>query len=386
VLIELSDEQVAVRDLCRRFGTEEIAPVRHELDRSPETYRELARRLAKLGLLEIIDIDANGVDRTAPAAYVTIGVAAEELGRFDTSLAQVVTGALTRLPRLGKLADRALAARIRADFVSGDAVICGGLTESEAGSDIQGLRTTARRVPGGVRITGEKNSVSELPSADWIAILAREIDTDGTALGFTQFMVPIDAPGLSRSYLDDMGWRGRGRGIVSLDDVFAPDGQRVGETGAGLTVNTGALDCNRAALALACIGAARASVDETVAYTSLRQAFGRPLAANQAVSFALVDAATKLDAARWMCYRVLELRGRGLPHGAEAAMAKWWGTQVAIDAIRDCIRFTGHTGYSSEAPLEQRLRDVIGFEIAEGPTEVMKLTVARKMFGREITG
>lgn len=386
MLIEFTEEQRAVRDTVRRFGLGEIVPVRHDLETDHSLYQKLAKGIAQLGLLEILEFSEDGTDISAPGAYVTVGVAAEELGRYDMSLAQVVSGTGTRLSRLARLRDGALAADLRSAYVRGDLVLTAGFTEAEAGSDLRGLRTTAVRVPGGVRITGEKNSVTELPSADWVAILARETEPDGTSVGFSQFLVPANAPGLDRGYLEDMGWKGRGRGIVALNDVFVPDGQRVGEPGAGVKMTLGAFNYNRAALALICVGAATATLEETVAHTSTRAVFGKPLAANQAVSFALAEAVTKLDAARWMCYRVLEMRNRGIDHATESAMAKWWAPEVAIETIRVCLRFNGHTGYAAELPIERRLRDVIGFEIADGPTEVMKLIIARTLFGREISG
>ncbi|HEX3962266.1 MAG TPA: acyl-CoA dehydrogenase family protein, partial [Trebonia sp.] len=386
VLIDFTEEQLAVRDTVRRFGETEIMPARRRLEADRELFAALSRRIAKLGLLEIVQFDEEGNDQRVPGSYVTLGVACEELGRYDTSLAQVVSGAGSRASRLAKLADRDLGRELRARFTAGQLTMAAGFSEAEAGSDIQGTRTTARRVPGGVRVTGEKNSVTGMPAADWVAILARETDADGGSLGFSQFLIPVGAPGLSRAELDDMGWRVRGRSILTLDDVFVPDGQRVGEPGMGLKMMLGGFNYLRASQALICVGAADATLRETVAHTSSRTAFGKPLGANQAVSFALAEAATKLDAARWMCYRVLEMRERGLDHATEAAMAKWWVPEVCIDVLRDCLRFNGHAGYSSELPIEQRLRDVIGFELADGASEIMKLIIARRMFGRAVAG
>lgn len=129
-----------------------------------------------------------------------------------------------------------------------------GFTEAEAGSDVQKSHTTARRVPGGVRITGEKNSVTGMPAADWVAILGREIGGDGNQLGFSQFLIPADAPGLSRAEMEDMGGRVRGRGGFSY---------------------------TRASPSLICVGAADATLQQTVAHTSSRTALGKPLAANR---------------------------------------------------------------------------------------------------------
>jgi cyclohexanecarboxyl-CoA dehydrogenase len=127
-------------------------------------------------------------------------------------------------------------------------------------------------------------------------------------------------------------------------------------------------DVNRAVIALKCVGAA----------------FGAPLAAHQGVAFPLAEAATSLELARWHCYRVLWLRQHGLPCQREGAMAKWWAPKMAADVIHRCLLFHGHKGYSKALPIEQRLRDVIGWQIGDGTEEVMKLIITRDLFGRDL--
>jgi len=386
MLIEPDAEQAALLDSVRRFGLSEIAPARSRLETDRECFKALSSRIAQLGLLELIEFDEEGADSSAPGAYVTLGLVCEELGRYDCSLAQVVSGAASRASRLAKLTDRNLGRELRKLFLAGEMTMAAAFTEAEAGSDIQGLRTLARRVPGGVVLNGEKNSVTGLPLSDWVAVLAREVDEQGEVVGFSQFLIPATAPGVSHGELEDMGWRIRGRSIMALEDVFVPDGQRIGTPGAGLKMMLGGFNYVRASQSLICVGAAAATVEETIEHARNRTVFGRPLGANQAVSFGLAEAATKLDAARWMCYRVLEMRNRGINHATEAAMAKWWVPETAIDVLRVCLRFNGHTGYASELPIERRLRDVIGFELADGSSEIMKLIIARSLLGREVTG
>ncbi len=108
--------------------------------------------------------------------------------------------------------------------------------------------------------------------------------------------------------------------------------------------------------------------------------FGAPLAAHQGASFALADATTWLELARWQCYRVLWMRQRGLPCQSEGAMVKWWAPKMAAEAIHKCLLFHGHRGFSRELPIQQRLRDVIGWQIGDGSEEVMKLIIVRGLF------
>jgi cyclohexanecarboxyl-CoA dehydrogenase len=132
------------------------------------------------------------------------------------------------------------------------------------------------------------------------------------------------------------------------------------------------------------VGPARASLDETWAYTAERQAFGQPLARHQGVSFELADAEARLEAARLLCYKTLSLRDAGLPHTQEAAMAKYLAPKTAFEVIHQCLLTHGHAGYSDDYPHQQRLRDVMGLEIGDGTAQIMKLIIARQKLPRGV--
>jgi cyclohexanecarboxyl-CoA dehydrogenase len=142
-------------------------------------------------------------------------------------------------------------------------------------------------------------------------------------------------------------------------------------------------DYNRVLIALASLGQAQVSLDETIAYVKERRAFGKILAQYEGISFPIAEAATYIDACRLLCYRALWQADRGEPYTKESAMVKWWGPKLAVETIHQCLLQHGHYGYTDELPFEQRLRDVIGLEIGDGTAEVMKLVVARELIGRE---
>jgi cyclohexanecarboxyl-CoA dehydrogenase len=131
-----------------------------------------------------------------------------------------------------------------------------------------------------------------------------------------------------------------------------------------------------------CLGAAEASLDEAVAWAQQREAFGRPLAAMQGVSFPLAEHATYLEAARWLCYRALWARQTGAAHTHLAAMGKWWPPLVAKDAIEAALVTFGNLGYSAELPHQQRMRDVMGYLIGDGTAGIQKRIIATTMMGR----
>jgi cyclohexanecarboxyl-CoA dehydrogenase len=145
----------------------------------------------------------------------------------------------------------------------------------------------------------------------------------------------------------------------------------------------GYLDVNRAFIALKCLGAAEQTLDETIRYVTGRRQFGVPVATFQGVAFPIVEAATLLEAARWLAYKVLWLRQRGLPCDREGAMAKWWVPKIAAEVIHECLLLHGHYGYTRELPIEQRLRDVIGWQIGAGTPQIQKLILARRLLGTE---
>jgi len=231
-------------------------------------------------------------------------------------------------------------------------------------------------------MTGEKSGIS-LGMVAHAAIVFARTDPGSRARGVTAFLVPLDLPGVSRSALRDLGSRLVGRAVLSFDHVRIPASHRLGPEGAGFHQVMRGFDFNRVIIALACLGTAQVALEETMAYVKERRAFGQPLARYEGVSFPIAEAATQIEAARWLCYRALWLADRGEPHTKESAMVKWWAPKLSVDVIHQCLLLHGHYGYTDELPFEQRLRDVIGLEIGDGTPEVMKLVVARELMGRE---
>lgn len=160
-------------------------------------------------------------------------------------------------------------------------------------------------------------------------------------------------------------------------------GYLIGQEGAGFTQVMQGFDSRRIIIALMCLGAAEQTLEETVRYVKERRAFNQPLARFEGVSFRVAEHSSRLEAVRWLCYRGLWLRDRNLPHTKEAAMCKWLGPREAVEAIHSCLLLHGQYGYTQDFPIEQRLRDVIGFEIGDGTAEVQKIIIAREIFGRE---
>jgi cyclohexanecarboxyl-CoA dehydrogenase len=263
----------------------------------------------------------------------------------------------------------------------GEKMVLVAATEAEAGSDLGNLKMTARKDGDSYILNGEKNRVSFAYQGHATVALAK---TDLASRRITPFLVPLDLPGVTMSRIEDMGVESTSAGIVSFEDVRIPRKYLLGdEEGRGFVEAMRAFDFNRVFLALMAMAKAEISLEETCDYVRQRVQFGRPLAKFEGISFKLAEAATHIELGRWLCYRALWMKDKGIRHSKESAMVKWWCHREAFNIIHECLLTHGHYGYSKDLPFEQRLRDVVGGEIGDGTAEIMKLVIAREMLGRE---
>lgn len=256
-----------------------------------------------------------------------------------------------------------------------------GVTEPGSGGDAGALTTKAVKVPGGWHLTGEKTSITFAPHSKGMVVLARAQGDD--VEGITAFLVPLDAEGVSQQKFPDAGWKPLGRAGVFLDEVFVPDERRLGPVGGGFRIVLREFDYARSIIGLTATGVARGALDMAVDYSKQRKAFGKYIAQFQGVSFAIAEAAVELDAARYLAYRALSLADSGKPFTKEAAMSKYKGVEVSLEAIRQAIIVHGHNGFADELPLQAMLRDVSGLQLGEGTPQIQKLVIARHILGRE---
>jgi len=373
-----SEQDELVRTL-RAFAGKELAPRSREWDKSGEFPWLAWRQMGELGLLGFRHPLQHG---GSEIDLVSMGIAMEEVARGDFSATYGIQLAGLAGQILGQNASEEIKARWLPACARGVEIVALALTEPGVGSDAANLACRAERDGDGYRITGEKSGIS-LGMVAQSAIVFARTDADARARGVTAFLVPLDLPGVARSPLSDLGTRAVVRAVLSFDHVKVPASHRVGAEGTGFHQVMQGFDYNRVLIALACLGAAQVSLEGTMAYVKERKAFGRSLATFEGVSFPIAEAATQIDAARWLCYRALWLADRGLPHTKESAMVKWWAPKLSVDTIHQCLLLHGHYGYTDELPFEQRMRDVIGLEIGDGTAQIMKIIVARELMGRE---
>ncbi len=374
-----TEEEELFRRNVQEFAQKELAPGAKERAKKTEVDMALVKKMADMGLLAMNVPEKYGGQAVS---WVTVGIAIEELAKVDFTVSVLPIGSCGLLGRVLAHAPDYLQDRWFKPVIQGDILTCLCLTEPDCGSDAVAIKTRAVREGDYFVINGEKTSVSWGMQAK-VAVVFVKTDPAAGARGVSAFIVPTDTPGLTRSAIPDMGWPSAQRASFFFDDVRVPADHLLGEEGQGFYLAMDVIGVVRIGLALQAIGHAEGALDEAIAYAKQRTAFGKPIANFQAISFKIAEQATKLEAARLLCYRALGLKDQGQRHLKEASMAKWYGARAAMEACHEALLIHGQIGFSEECPVEQRLRNVIGSEIGDGTAEMMKLIISREIIGKE---
>jgi len=370
-----TDEQEEFRLTLARFAHDVLSPGYRDRASRTDFPWDVQRQLGSMGVLGIglpQEWGGTGVDDP-----VLLGLAAETLAEGDVNVASAPVQVGLVGSQLAR-GSEAVRQEYLAPLITGECTVAIALTEPGSGSDAAALQTIAEPVDGGWRLIGEKTAISWAMNAVAALVYARAPGSARSS-GISCFVVPLDATGVSRAPTLGMGCLPLGWGSINFDRVFVSRDSLIGEEGSGFASVMHHFDFSRPALGLLCLGAARASLDEAIAFANDREAFGQPIVKFQGVSFPIAEHATYLEAARWLCYRALWLRATGQPHTAVASMSKWWPPVVAKDAIETSMKIHGHLGYSTELPLQQRLRDVMAYLIADGTAEIQKRVIAAEL-------
>ncbi|MFA5664433.1 cyclohexanecarboxyl-CoA dehydrogenase [Castellaniella sp.] len=375
----IDEELQPLADAARRFGTERVAPGFLERDGSRVLDRALMLEMGALGLImPELPERFGGLGMGSLAA----GVIHEEIARADLSFSYVNLLASLNGQILSHYGTPEVVSPWLQKIVAGESICAIALTEPRGGSDAGHLGLRMERKGDQYVINGEKTSISAADQADICVVFGRTGSPESAAHGVTAVLVPMNTPGVTTSRFDCHGQRAIGRGSIFFDNVRIPVDHRLGDENKGFVQVMQGFDFSRSLIGLQCLAVARAALEETWQYITEREAFGQPLAAFQGVTHPLASHDTEVEGARLLCLQGLWLKDHGLPHSAEAGMAKWWGPKLAYDVIHQCLLCFGHGGYD-RGPMEQRLRDVLGFQIGDGTAQIMKTIIARARAGRQ---
>ena len=372
-----TEEQQMIRDSVRKYAEAELLPHYKRWDRTGEWLpQDYIDKLVGTGLLKLrLPVEYGGQG----ASFVDCGIVCEEIGRCDHQIRYIISNAI----HLGEMA-HAMAPELREEWIPRIAkgeMMSLAFTEPGGGADAGNIRTKAVRDGDDYVITGEKTSITFCGVSKVVFVSARTGKPGPRGLSF--FLVPTDLPGVRTSNFERMGQRLDRAGSFFFDEVRVPARNMIGEENTGFIWAMTIIGYNRCFVPLACLGAAQKSLEETIAYLKIRTAFGRPVSKWQAVATEIATAATKLEAARLLCYRGLWKKDQGQRHDDESSMAKWWGVLTANEVLYTCMRLNGHYGWAKDLPHEQRLRDCLGMESADGPREIHQGIIARGLLGKE---
>lgn len=376
----LSDEQVALRDTVRRFAQAELLPLAAELERDNRPVpRDMVRRYAEMGLLGINTPEAlGGLGLSNLDALIVL----EELAKVSSAVAFPVFEACVGPVRaIQHFAPDALKQRIVPQVCAGEMIVAVSMSEPAAGTALTDLTTRGVIADGRVTINGTKRWCSGGGHSDAYLVYTRLSDAPG-AKGIGAVLVEKGSPGLSFDQPETlMGFRGVPSADLMFDDCVVPEGNIVVPAG-GFAKLMEAFDLERCGNATMALGQASGALEDVLAYVQERQQFGKPLVDFQAVQMKLAEMQIEVEAARLLIWRAAANSDQGLPSILDSSSAKCFANQIARSVTGNAVQLMGGYGYSTQYPMERRMRDAWGWGIAGGAIDIQKVNIASAMVGR----
>ena len=377
---ELSEEQRMIQEMVRDFAQAEIAPIAAEIDENHRFPTESWDKIVELGLTGVPFPEDVGGTNGGTLAYV---LAVEELSRVcgSTGLTFAAHVSLGTYPIFAWGGD-ALRTSYVPKLVAGEFMGAYGLTEPNAGSDAGGTLTTAVSSGDEWVLNGRKCFCTNANYAGTFIVTA-VTDKELGAKGISAFVVPRDTPGFSLEKGEQkLGMRGSDWASLVFEDMHIPKDHMLGPEGEGFKTFMKTLDGGRVSIGALALGIAQGAFDCATRYAKEREAFGKPLARQQAVAFKLANMAVEIDCARHLVYHAARLKDSGEPYSVAAAKAKLYASEMSMRVTYDAIQIYGGYGYSREYPVERMWRDAKLCTIGEGTSEVQRIIISRDILGR----
>ncbi len=372
--LALSKEQVMARELFRQFAEAEVKPLAQEIDETERFPRETVEKLQKYGFMGIPyprEVGGQGCDT------LTYILCVEELSRVCGTTG-VIVSSHTSLG-CGPIMQYGTQAQIEKYLVPlcrGEKLGAFALTEPSAGTDAGNQQTRAEKQGDHYILNGSKIFITNGGQADVYIVFAMTDKSKGTR-GISAFIVEKDFPGFSIGTKEKkMGIRGSSTTELIFENCIVPAENLLGQEGKGYSIAMATLDGGRIGIAAQALGLAQGAFDETVKYVKERKQFGRPIMKFQNTQFALADMKTRIEAARLLVYRAALAKDTKKRFSEEAAMAKLFAAETAMEVTTKCVQLFGGYGYTREYPVERMMRDAKITEIYEGTSEVQRMVIA----------
>lgn len=373
----LSEEHEMIRKMVRDFAKNEVAPTAAERDEEERFDREIFDKMAELGLTGIPWPEEYG---GIGSDYLAYCIAVEELSRVCASTG-VTLSAHTSLAGwpVYKFGTEEQKQKYLKPMAQGEKIGAYGLTEPGSGSDAGGMKTTARLEGDHYVLNGSKIFITNGGVAD-IYIVFALTDPEKRHKGVSAFIIEKDFKGFSVGKKEKkLGIRSSPTTEIIFEDCMVPKENLLGQEGEGFKIAMMTLDGGRNGIAAQAVGIAQGALDAAIEYAKERHQFGKPIAANQGISFKLADMATSVEAARLLTYQAAWLESQGLPYGKESAMSKLFAGDTAMKVTTEAVQIFGGYGYTKEYPVERFMRDAKITQIYEGTQEIQRLVISRML-------
>ncbi|HZW84138.1 MAG TPA: acyl-CoA dehydrogenase [Candidatus Deferrimicrobium sp.] len=374
-MIDLTDEQRALRSMARDFAQEKIAPGAAERDKTGEFPMEIVKEMAALGLTGLPFGEEYGGTGGDTVSYA---LAVEEISRACASTGITYAANLSLgISPIYYFGTPDQKAHYLPSLFRGEYLASFGLTESEAGSDAGGTKTRARRTDHGWVLNGTKCFITNASHAGVVTVTAVTDPSRGTK-GISAFLVEKGTPGFQvLTPYEKMGLHASNTTELVLEDVELPADALLGKENAGFPQFLQILDGGRISIGAMAVGIAQAAFDSALAYAKERRQFNKAISSFQAIQFKLADMATQIEYSRLLVHKAARLKDAKLPFGKEAAMAKLQASETAVKVALEAIQIHGGYGYMKDYPVERYLRDAKLTEIGEGTSEINRIVIAR---------
>lgn len=373
----LTDEQSMIRNAVREFALSEIEPIAKEIDIECRHPYETVEKLGEMGIMGMFVPEEYG---GSGADTISYAIAVEEISRVcgSTGIIVSVNNSLACFPLL-KFGNEEQKTKYLKPLASGEKLGAFGLTEPSAGTDAGAQRTVAKKDGDHYVINGSKIFITNGPVADLLVIFAMTDRTKGMR-GISAFIIEKDMPGFSIGTIEDkLGIRGSQQAELVFQDLHVPEENLLWDEGRGFSIAMQTLDCGRIGVAAQALGIAQGALDRSVQYAKERVQFGKPIGKFQAISFMLADMETRVQAARYLVYSAAFAKDNQKNYSKEAAMAKLYAAETAMDVTTKAIQIHGGYGYTKDYPVERYFRDAKITEIYEGTSEVQRMVISRAL-------
>lgn len=375
---ELTEEQLMVKDMARRFAETEIKPVAAELDKNHEHPAEIVKKMGELKMMGIAvpeEYGGGGMDNVSYAlALIEISKACASTGAIMS-----VNNSLYCYPVMA-YGTHEQKMKYLSPVAGGEKTGCYALTEAGAGSDPSALLTSAVQDGDEWIINGEKKFITSGNVASY-AVIAALTEKGKGYKGISSFVIDLEkTSGFKVGRVEDkLGINASGTAELIFENARVPADALLGNKGEGFKQMLATLNGGRVGIASQAVGIGRAVLDEALEYAKVREQFGKPISSFQAIQWKLADMATELDAAELLTLRAAWLEDNGKPYEKAAAMAKMYASDVSMRAAVEGVQILGGYGYCKDYPMERHMRDAKICQIYEGTNEIMRLIIANNL-------